>query len=52
MYIAVCHGKRHIIGKPHVVCSICIENYSVYAERGDPFYAVVKDYYEYKPKKK
>lgn len=52
LYVAVCHGKEHLNGQPHVVCSICIENYKVYSGLMDPNYSIVENYYEYKPKKK
>ena len=52
MFIAVCKGKQHLNGKPHVVCRVCIENYDVYRPLMEPTYCIVKDYYQYKPKKK
>lgn len=51
MFVAVCKGKRHISGKPHVVCSICIENYHVNKDHMDPNYLIRREYYEYKRKK-
>ena len=51
MFVAVCRDERHLNGKPHVVCSVCIENYEVYKPFLDPNYLIHKDYYQYKPKK-
>ena len=50
MFVAVCKSERHISGRPHVVCDICIENHDVFATFMDPNYSICKDYYQYKQK--
>ena len=52
MFIGVCNCQQHLTGKAHVVCRVCIENYDVHGPLMNPTYSIVKDYYEYKPKKK
>ena len=52
MYIAVCKNKaKHIDGEINVVCSVCIENHSIYAEWISPEFDIVKNFYTYKRKK-
>ena len=51
-YIAICRNKQnHLNGKVNITCGLCIENHAVYAHWVAPNFDIVRDYYQYKPKK-
>jgi len=49
-FIAVCmNTTKHITGKPHVVCSGCLQNDSIVHT---PSFEIKKNFYTYQKKKK
>ena len=52
MWVAICNNKhQHLNNQPHVICSTCIENYSK-ETRSTPNFAIIRNAYIYKPKKR
>jgi len=52
-YVAVCDNVRqHLDSKKRIICTNCIENDTHYGNRVGKMYQIIKDVYQYKPKKK